>query len=86
MNERSTSLAELVPLQDVGRVVDANLARFCEQLRSAPDGSLPVPGLTWTVGELGAHLVSGARLWRRMLAGATSRVASLANVHRKRLA
>ena len=50
---------------------------FCELLRSAPDGSLPVPGLDWTVGELGAHLVSGARLWRRMLAGEASPVTSL---------
>ena len=79
MNERLTSLADLVPRQDVSRAVDANLERFCELLRSTPDGSLPVPGLDWTVGELGAHLVSGARLWRRMLAGEASPVTSLAD-------
>lgn len=30
-------------------------------LRETPDPDLPVPGLEWTVGELGAHLVTVAR-------------------------
>jgi hypothetical protein len=69
MSARPAALADLVPADKIGDAVDATLVRFCDLLRSAPDGSIPVPGLTWTVGELGAHLVTGAQLWRRMLAG-----------------
>lgn len=33
-------------------------ARVADLLRAAPDPEAPVPGLEWTVGELGCHLVS----------------------------
>jgi uncharacterized protein (TIGR03083 family) len=72
-----TALAALVPLNTVGKRVDAALTRFCELMRTAPDGAVPVPGLSWTVGELGAHMVTGARLWSRMLAGEPSPITSL---------
>ena len=87
MSARPTALADLVPADKIGDAVDATLVRFCDLLRSAPDGSIPVPGLTWTVGELGAHLVTGAQLWRRMLAGDPSPISSLSDgsVHTARM-
>ena len=87
MSARPTALADLVPADKIGDAVDATLVRFCDLLRSAPDGSIPVPGLTWTVGELGAHLVTGAQLWRRMLAGDPSPITSLSDgsVHTARM-
>jgi uncharacterized protein (TIGR03083 family) len=36
-------------------------------LRAAPAAATPVPGTTWSVGKLGAHLVSVPRRYRRMI-------------------
>ena len=45
----------------------ASGAQVADLLRAFPSGSLPVPGLKWSVGELGAHLVSVPRRYGRML-------------------
>jgi len=42
-------------------------AQVADLLRDFPSGSSSVPGLKWTVGELGAHLVSVPRRYRRMM-------------------
>ena len=34
--------------------------RFAHLLRSVGDGATPVPGMRWTVSELGAHMVQSA--------------------------
>jgi uncharacterized protein (TIGR03083 family) len=44
-------------------------SRVGEVLRSAPPADAPVPGSAWSVGEVGAHLVSIPARYRRMLAG-----------------
>lgn len=41
-------------------------------LRNVPDGSAPVPGLEWNVGEVGAHLVTCARRYEEFARGASS--------------
>jgi uncharacterized protein (TIGR03083 family) len=37
------------------------IRRFAKMLAAAPDGAAPVPGLTWSVAELGAHVLAGIR-------------------------
>jgi uncharacterized protein (TIGR03083 family) len=49
--------------------VHDSTARVADLLRRAPTGDVTVPGLTWSAGELGAHLVSVPRRYRRMLPG-----------------
>lgn len=49
---------EYAVLQNEVRTVSRHLATL---LRAAPDGQRRVTGLDWTVGELGAHLVTVAR-------------------------
>ena len=46
--------------------------QFCSLLRTAPDGTLKVPHLTWTIGETGAHVLGLMRLYPEMLAGVSS--------------
>jgi len=81
------ALASLLSIEAIDERVDEALVRFCDLLRQAPDGAAAVPGLTWTVGELGAHLVTGAQLWSRMLRGEPSPIASLseASAHTARM-
>lgn len=49
--------------------VATSATRVAELLRAAPGGDAAVPDLAWTVGELGAHLVTLPRRYVRMLAG-----------------
>jgi len=85
--EAHPALASLLPTEVIEDRVDEALVRFCALLRQAPDGAAAVPGLTWTVGELGAHLVTGAKLWSRMLGGERSPISSLseASAHTARM-
>lgn len=55
-----------------GRLQDdvaTSAAQVADLLRAAPGGDAAVPDLAWTVGELGAHLVTLPRRYVRMLAG-----------------
>lgn len=45
--------------------------RAAEMLASARDGAAPVPGLDWTVAEVGAHLVDGTRRFMAHARGET---------------
>jgi Mycothiol maleylpyruvate isomerase N-terminal domain len=51
--------------------------RFGSLLRTATDGTREVPHLTWTVGEIGAHVLASSRLYPEMLAGVATGWASL---------
>lgn len=42
-------------------------ARVSDLLRALPDGDLPLSRVSWSAAELGAHLVSLARRYRRMV-------------------
>lgn len=46
---------------------------IAELLRGAPDTGAPVPGLTWTVGEVAAHLAQANALMAEVAAGCTHR-------------
>lgn len=46
--------------------------RFADLLRRAGDGTTRVPGMRWTVGEIGAHVVQSAIHAREVLGGARS--------------
>ncbi|MEV0574898.1 maleylpyruvate isomerase family mycothiol-dependent enzyme [Streptomyces sp. NPDC050392] len=46
---------------------------IAELLRGAPDTGAPVPGLTWTVGEVAAHLAQANALMAEVAAGRTHR-------------
>jgi uncharacterized protein (TIGR03083 family) len=46
--------------------------RFATLLRGAGDGSTRVPGMRWTVGEIGAHVVQSAVHAREVVEGARS--------------
>ena len=57
------------------RALDAHeraTGQFCSLLRTAPDGTLRIPHLTWTVGETGAHVLGLMRLYPEMLARVSS--------------
>jgi Mycothiol maleylpyruvate isomerase N-terminal domain len=43
--------------------------RFSRLLRAASEGTRKVPHLTWTIGETGAHVLGGLRIYPEMLAG-----------------
>lgn len=53
--------------------------RFTNLLRTASDGTRKVPNLTWTVGETGAHVLMGPRLYPEMLAGVSTGWSSLSD-------
>ena len=57
------------------RALDAHeraTSQFCSLLRTASDGRLRIPHMTWTVGETGAHVLGIMRLYPEMLAGVSS--------------
>ena len=56
-------MAGSTPLEQVLAAHERAGAAFAALLRGAPDGDARVPGLDWTVADLGAHVVSGARLY-----------------------
>lgn len=63
---RPTELPE--GLADAIRTTAEEIA---ELLRGAPDTGAPVPGLTWTVGEVAAHLAQANALMAEIAAGRT---------------
>ncbi|WNI26800.1 maleylpyruvate isomerase family mycothiol-dependent enzyme [Streptomyces sp. ITFR-16] len=63
---RPTELPE--GLADAIRTTAEEIA---ELLRGAPDTGAPVPGLTWTVGEVAAHLAQANALMAELAAGRT---------------
>lgn len=51
--------------------IAARAGEIGDLLRAAPSGATPVAGLEWSVGELGAHLVSVPRRYVRMISEPT---------------
>jgi Mycothiol maleylpyruvate isomerase N-terminal domain len=47
-----------IDLAQAGASLEAAAGRTADLLDSIPDGDLPVQGSEWTVGKVGAHLVS----------------------------
>jgi uncharacterized protein (TIGR03083 family) len=54
----STSAAPAVSA--IRDALDAIVPKFCATLRAAPRGSIPIKGMRWRVGELGAHVAQTA--------------------------
>jgi hypothetical protein len=67
MARESTMMARMAAEADTASAMQ----RFASMLASAPDANAPVPGLTWTVADLGAHVLALTRQYRR---GAEDRV------------
>ncbi|MEU1366971.1 maleylpyruvate isomerase family mycothiol-dependent enzyme [Streptomyces sp. NPDC005803] len=61
-------LPERLPEQLAG-AIRATAEEIAELLRAAPDTGAPVPGLTWTVGEVAAHLAQANALMAHVAAG-----------------
>ncbi len=61
--ETRTSLSETCDA-----ILDA-AGRAADVLRGSNDGSVPVPGLDWTLGEAGAHLAAETREYAETLTG-----------------
>jgi hypothetical protein len=50
-------------------MLDRATSRFADPLSNAGPGTAPVPHLSWTVGETGAHVLAAQRMYCRMLDG-----------------
>lgn len=57
---------------EIRRTLDATVARFVSTLRSAPSGTLPIAGMHWRVGELGAHVAQTATVFTQATRGETT--------------
>jgi uncharacterized protein (TIGR03083 family) len=64
----------------------ATTAKLGDQLRALPDGDLRLSRVTWSAGELGAHLVSLPRRYRRMVTAPQPFPASVAADNQRELA
>lgn len=64
----------------------AAAGRVADLLRALPRGDLPLRRVTWTAAEVGAHLVSLPRRYRRMIDGALPVPESLAADNERELA
>ncbi len=58
----------------------AALDQVTALIQTIPDPRAPVPGLTWNVGETGAHLVSGLRIYTDCARGGVSPVTDFADL------
>lgn len=61
-------LPESLP-EGLGDAIRTTAEEIAELLRGAPDTGAPVPGLTWTVGEVAAHLAQANALMAGVAAG-----------------
>lgn len=57
------------PTTSILERLDATVPRLCAALRGASSGSLPVPGMRWRVGELGAHIAQTGLVLREAAEG-----------------
>ena len=57
---------------DAAAAVNRSSARFSALLRSGLDGERSVVDSTWTIGDLGGHLASGAMAYRQVAEGEAS--------------
>ncbi|MEU9089657.1 maleylpyruvate isomerase family mycothiol-dependent enzyme [Streptomyces sp. NPDC048428] len=62
------NLPESLP-EGLAEAIRTTAGEIAELLRAAPDTGAPVPGLTWTVGEVAAHLVQANALMADVAAG-----------------
>lgn len=59
-NTRDARTAAGTPVSAIREALDATVPRLCATLRAAPGKSIPIKGMTWRIGELGAHIVQTA--------------------------
>lgn len=62
------ALPERLP-EGLAEAIRTTAEEIAELLRAAPDTGAPVPGLTWTVGEVAAHLAQANALMADVAAG-----------------
>ncbi|THA79458.1 maleylpyruvate isomerase family mycothiol-dependent enzyme [Streptomyces sp. A0642] len=62
------TLPERLP-EGLAEAIRTTAEEIAQQLRAAPDTGAPVPGLTWTVGEVAAHLAQANALMADVAAG-----------------
>jgi uncharacterized protein (TIGR03083 family) len=76
------SKVELLPVDiDVARGMLGSLSdRVARLLESAPDPRAPVPGLVWTVRDVGAHLAAGLEAYGSYAAGSTKAVFDITDI------
>ncbi|WOX20217.1 maleylpyruvate isomerase family mycothiol-dependent enzyme [Streptomyces solicathayae] len=69
MTEETTERRPGLLPPGLGRAIRDTADEIAALLRDAPDTGLPVPGLTWTVGETAAHLAQANLLMAEVAAG-----------------
>lgn len=56
----------------IRQTLDATVAQFVATLRGAQSGTLPIAGMHWRVGELGAHVAQTATVFTQAARGETT--------------
>jgi uncharacterized protein (TIGR03083 family) len=61
--------APAAPASAIRQALDATVPRLCATLRAAPSGRIPIKGMRWRVGELGAHIAQTAVVFTQATRG-----------------
>ena len=68
--QRDTATAAALAAQTaIRQALDATVPRLTATLRAVPDGSLPLQGMRWRTGDLGAHLAQTATVFTQAVRG-----------------
>lgn len=79
LSENDEGIMRALAIEDTLPMFESARTRFSQLLRSIPKGAVPVPHLSWTVGETGAHVLSCLRGYRDMALGGPPMWPDLAN-------
>jgi uncharacterized protein (TIGR03083 family) len=61
--------APAAPVSTIRQALDATVPRLCATLRAAPNATIPIKGMRWRVGELGAHIAQTAVVFTQATRG-----------------
>ena len=61
--------AAAAPASAIRQALDVTVPRLCTTLRAAPSGRIPIKGMRWRVGELGAHMAQTATVFTQATRG-----------------
>lgn len=64
-----TAVTASGPASPIRTTLEATVPRMTAALRAAPSGIAPIPGMSWRVGELGAHIAQTAATFLQVLDG-----------------